>query len=120
MKEKVKEIVGGEEKEVEKEVEKVVAPLDNWFDQQLEKYNAKAPPAISFNQDLAPNVTYKGRSATFAMRDANAKGGGLIKKGQFTIRFLGPLEKELRKDKLLVALQGKNSLEVTEWTFLEK
>ncbi len=81
--------------------------------------NSEVPPAIAFNSEFAPiRGAKKGKSGTFAMLDGKpASGGGLIKKGQFTMKFLGPSREVLEKDKLLEQLMGENSLNMPQFKF---
>jgi len=84
--------------------------MDGWFDTQLAAYNKLVPPDIAFNSDFAASTDSTGRSGHFAMLDAkSASGGGSMKKGQFTLQFLGPSWDVLESDGLLNDLipQGK-------------
>lgn len=75
-------------------------------------------PAIEFNSDFAASTDPTGRSGNFAMLNAkSASSGGLMKKGQFTLQFLGPSWDVLEHDGLLEMLQGKNSLQAPKFKF---
>ncbi|KAF8643546.1 hypothetical protein AX16_008934 [Volvariella volvacea WC 439] len=95
------------------------SPEDNWFDQQLKAYSANVPIPGAFNDDIAKDSTLN--NVALAMEGVEAaSGGGEIKRGQFTISFIGPSEDTITKPKLLKALGATNSVKIPKYDFEEE